>query len=161
MLSTTITILVIATATGATVMGGSLFAFSTFVMAGLGELPPAHGAAAMQEINKKAITPLFMVDLMGTAAGSAAIVWLAIVDWMTPVSPYLLSGASLYLLGVFVMTAAYHVPLNNALDAADPTTPDGAALWQKYLRDWTRWNHVRAGAGIAAGVLLVVATQVG
>ena len=36
-----------------------------------------------------------------------------------------------------------HVPLNNALAAADPASHEAASLWARYLTDWTLWNHLR------------------
>lgn len=38
-------------------MGGVLYAFSSFVMAGLKRLPPDHGMTAMQSINVTAVRP--------------------------------------------------------------------------------------------------------
>ncbi len=43
--------LTLAIALGSATVGGAFFAFSTFAMQGLRRLPPAQGAAAMQEIN--------------------------------------------------------------------------------------------------------------
>ena len=52
-------------------------------------------------------------------------------------------GGLIYVLGMFVCTAACNVPLNNALDAVDPETAEAAEVWQMYLQRWTRWNHLR------------------
>ena len=161
MLSAPMNTLVLATAVAAAVMGGALFAFSTFVMPALRALPPADGAAAMQEINRKAITPLFMLDLFVPAIASVVIAWIAIGDWGTPGSGYLLAGAAAYLVGVVVMTVVFNVPLNNALDGVDPNTPAGAKVWAKYLRQWTLGNHVRTITGIASAALLIIATRIG
>jgi uncharacterized membrane protein len=46
---------------------GVFFAFSTFVMPALKRLPAVQGIAAMQSINKLAVTPAFMAVLFGTA----------------------------------------------------------------------------------------------
>ena len=46
------------TALGCGLIAGAFFAFSSFVMPALKRLPPAHGIAAMQSINKLAVTPL-------------------------------------------------------------------------------------------------------
>ena len=62
----------------------------------------------------------------------------------------MLAGGALYVLGMFVVTVVRNVPLNNALEAADPSSPDGAAIWSRYLREWTTWNHVRTIASTAA-----------
>ena len=51
---------------------------------------------------------------------------------------------------------AVNVPMNNALDAIDPDDDQGTSYWRTYLQRWTAWNHVRALAGTAASVVLVV-----
>src|ERR1700674_554363 len=56
----------LAAAAGAGVVGGVLFAFSTFVMPALRSLPDEQGMAAMQAINKFAPAPVFMSALFGT-----------------------------------------------------------------------------------------------
>ena len=155
------TAIVVATAVGAAYVGGTFYAFSTFVMKAMAALSPSAGAAAMQEINRKALTPLYMVGLFGTAAGSLGIGVQAVADWSTPRSVYLVAGAASYLVGVFVLTAVYHVPRNNRLDTVDPTSPEGHAYWAKYQSEWTRWNHLRATAGLAGAALLVAATRIG
>ncbi len=154
------TSLVLTTAIAAAVMGGALFAFSTFVMPALRTLPPVDGATAIQEINREAITPLFMLILFGPAFASVAIIWKAVNDWTAPVSGYLLAGAAAFLIGVFLMTVVFNVPLNNALDAVDPATAEGTAVWTKYLSDWTLGNHVRTVAGISSAALLTIATRI-
>ena len=53
-----------------------------------------------------------------------------------------------------VLTAAYHVPHNDALDLLDPTAPDTVARWRAYAAGWTRWNHLRTVSCAAAAVLL-------
>ena len=59
--------LAIVTAGGAGVVGGVMFAFSTFIMTGLGRLDPAQGISAMQAINREAPNFWFMTALFGTA----------------------------------------------------------------------------------------------
>ncbi|MCM3038038.1 DUF1772 domain-containing protein [Bacillus pumilus] len=49
------------------------------------------------------------------------------------------------------------MPLNDALAAADPATAQGAALWTRYLHDWTRWNHVRTVASAVACACFIAA----
>jgi uncharacterized membrane protein len=49
-----------------------------------------------------------------------------------------------------------NVPLNNELDEAEPGSPESAAFWQRFLRQWTAWNNVRTVLGIVASALLVI-----
>jgi uncharacterized membrane protein len=151
----------LATALGCGLVAGVLFAFSSFVMPALARLDPAQGIAAMQAINVKAVTAPFMLAFCGTAAGVAALFVVALVQWHEPYAVYLVVGSVLYLIGTFGLTRGYHVPRNDALDAVDPHAPDAAAHWTRYLADWTRWNHVRAAATLAAAAALTGALTAG
>jgi uncharacterized membrane protein len=138
------------------------------------------GIVAMQAINRAAVRPPLMVLLFGTTlAGLATCILLAVVGgghalWWG------LAGEVVYLGGVVAMTVAFHVPRNDALARLDPggaaagesggggssagsgsgsgsgsETIDGS--WQRYVAEWTRGNHMRAFAGVLAGVLFGVA----
>lgn len=67
------------------------------------------------------------------------------------------AGGVLYVLGMFVVTVIFNVPLNNALAATDPANHEAASLWARYLTDWTLWNHVRTAASTAACALFIAA----
>ena len=69
----------------------------------------------------------------------------------------MLAGGTLYVLGMFIVTMVCNVPLNDALAAADPSSPEAASLWTRYLTDWTMWNHVRTVASTAACALFIAA----
>jgi uncharacterized membrane protein len=152
--------LVVAAAVGSGVIGGVFFAFSVMVMRPLASLPSQHGVAAMQAVNVDALRPPFLGVFVGTALVSAAAVVGALVDW-DDASPYVLAGGLLYVVGSFGLTAAYHVPRNEALDKVDPTAATASDHWARYVREWTTANHVRAAAAIAAALLLTVALNVG
>jgi uncharacterized membrane protein len=151
-----VTVLTTATALGSGLVGGTFMAFSTFVMPALKRLPTHEGIAAMQALNVTAVQPPFMVPFIGTALLSVATIATGIADG----DGYRIGGGASYLLGAFGLTIAYHVPRNDALDQIDPTAPDSAAHWQRYLREWIPGNHVRTLAGLAGAALLTVATNV-
>jgi uncharacterized membrane protein len=153
--------LTLVTALGCGLSGGALFAFSSFVMQGLARLQPQQGLAAMQSINITAITPVFMTALFGTAVASLALAVWALADWNDSYGPYLVVGSALYLAGPIGLTMTYHVPRNNALAKMDPTGPEAAGLWARYLREWTRMNHVRVVGALAAAAAFTVALQAG
>ena len=144
-----LTALTVAAVVGCGLNGGVFFAFSSFVMPGLGRLRPAECAEAMQSINVTAVTPVFMTALFGTAALCFAVLVAGI------------AGGALYLAGTILLTIGYHVPRNNALAAADPATAEGERVWARYLREWTSMNHVRAAAALAAAALLAVGVDAG
>jgi uncharacterized membrane protein len=144
-------------AIGAGIIAGVFFAFSTFIMRALAQLAPDRGMEAMQTINIVVINPLFLVPFMGTALLCLAVAIGAILDW-NGAALLRLVGSAAYVLGVFAITMARNVPLNNALAAATPDEA-GQSLWAAYLRRWTRWNHVRTVAAIAAMVCLILALR--
>ena len=153
--------LTVVTALGCGLNAGVFFAFSSFVMKALARLQPAQGIAAMQSINLMAVTPAFMAALFGTATACVALVVWALVDWNAAFAPYLLAGGACYLLGTIGLTITYHVPRNNALAALSPQRPEAADGWARYVTGWTRWNHLRAAASLAAAALLTLALRMG
>jgi len=145
---------------GSAVMTGLFFTFSVFMMRALASLPPAQGIAAMQAVNVKIITPLFLLVFLGTALASAVISVAMLVTWPERGAPYLLAGSAFYLLGVFLVTMAVNVPKNNALDRIVLADAEAASMWKEYVRSWTAWNHVRSVASLAATACFVLGLHV-
>jgi uncharacterized membrane protein len=50
-----------------------------------------------------------------------------------------------------------NVPLNNQLAKVAPDSDEGAALWSRYLKDWTRLNHIRTLSCMGAMVCFMLA----
>lgn len=144
-------------AVGSGLMAGVFFAFSTFVMAGLARLAPADGIAAMNAINVRAITPIFMALLFGTGFLCTVAMVATLIDWGEAGSVDALFGGAFYVLGAIVVTMMRNVPLNNALARIAPADPAAPAIWADYLRDWTRWNHVRSITCTLASALFIAA----
>lgn len=141
-----------AAAVGSGLVGGVFFVFSVAIMPAFARLPERHGVAVMQTINVTIVRPPFIAVFIGTALLCVAQVVLAPTDVVG------VAGAALYVLGGFGVTVELNVPLNNRLTAVDPDdtgAPDG--FWSVYARRWTRWNHVRTAACIAAAALLAAA----
>ncbi|MCX4761184.1 DUF1772 domain-containing protein [Streptomyces sp. NBC_01275] len=147
--------LVGALATG--LMAGVFCAFSLLVMRGLAALPPAQGVAVMNAINTSAMTPAFMVLFLGSAVVCAVIAVVTFVLWPDDGTVHLLLGSALYLFGSFGVTVVANVPRNDTLMKLEPGTPEAAAYWPTYVREWTRWNHVRAVASATASIVYVLA----
>ena len=143
-------------ALGCGLIAGLYLAFSTFIMTALERIPPSHGIAAMQSINRVILRSLFMVLFFGTTLVSAGLAAFAlIVIWGSPAAMVLLAAGIIYVVGMFVCTMVFNVPLNNALDAADPATTSGQEVWANYLTNWTFWNHIRTVASIASSFFFI------
>ena len=150
----------LATALGCGLNAGAFFAFSTFVMPALKRLPPAHGIAAMQSINKVAVTPAFMTALFGTAVACLGMVaWAAIFSSERPAA-LVLAGAALYIVGTIGVTIACNVPLNDRLATLHPQGADAVSYWDEHVTRWTAWNHLRAAMSLAAAVTLTITLHV-
>lgn len=128
---------------GSGLAAGLFFIFSNTIMASFARLPAAQGIAAMQQINLTIINPAFMVVFMGLTVLSLALAARALLGWSEAGAAWLLVGAAAYLVGCFLVTVVFNVPLNDKLAAVDPASAEGATLWTTYLRDWLPWNHVR------------------
>jgi uncharacterized membrane protein len=149
-------ILIFLCALGSGLMAGVFFAFSNFVMPALARVTPAEGIHAMQAINVTVLNPVFLSIFMGTGLAAIAAIVIALAGWHGT-STYTLLGGGIYLLGSVAATMRRNVPLNNALARVTQADALSDAIWKNYLRDWTRWNHVRAIACTAALILFILA----
>ncbi len=138
---------------GSALVGGIFFAFSSFIMKALADVPPAEGVGAMQSINVVVINPSFLGAFFGTAVLSLVAVGLVLVRWGHPSASFFLVGALFYLVGTILVTMLGNVPLNNQLAAVSATDPGTRKVWEHYLDRWTMWNHVRTAAAMAAALL--------
>ena len=143
-------------ALGCGLLAGVYFAFSAFIMAAL-ERAGHAGVTAMNSVNVVILRSTFMPLFFGTTLACAALTVLGFVDLADARSLYLIVGGIVHVLGMFVVTVLFNVPLNNALMAVTAETRTGTAIWQNYLRRWTRWNHVRTLSCLAASALFVLA----
>lgn len=96
---TTMTVLALV---GSAIIGGVFFAFSSFVMKALANVPSPEGIAAMQSINVVVLNPSFLGAFTGTAVISVVAAAFAIKEWASPSAPFVLAGALLYLVGTFL-----------------------------------------------------------
>jgi uncharacterized membrane protein len=142
---------------GSLLVSGVLFAFSSFVIAGLARIAPAQGIAAMQSINVTVITTSFMLAFLGTGL---VCVLLGASSYFRRGRPgaTLTAVASLtYVVGCIGVTLAFNVPLNDGLARVQSGTADATAYWLRFIPEWLAWNHVRTVASFAAGIFFVYA----
>lgn len=145
---------------GTATVGGVFFAFSTFVMKALDQRPPNEGVAAMQRINVVVINPLFVGVFAGSAVVTTMLCAMAFFPWTGSRSSLIVAAFFSYVVGSFGVTMAFNVPRNNRLAALDSGSVEAADYWPVYVREWTRWNHVRTVASLvsaacAAGSLAI------
>jgi uncharacterized membrane protein len=143
-------------ALGTALVGGSFFAFSTFVMRALAQLPAPQGIAAMQSINVEAINRWFMGAIFGTALLCLVLGVMCLLDGDAPGARLRLAGCAVYVIGSVIVTIAFNVPRNDVLAALVPDAAEAATAWTTYVREWTHWNHVRTAAALVASTLLML-----
>lgn len=144
-------------AIGCGLMAGVYFAFSMFIMTAFARMAPASGIAAMSAINDVILRSLFMPLFAGTTLAALILLGVGTFLWSEPGSLAMAVGGGIYVVGMFIVTMAFNVPLNNELvrlGAADPTANE---VWARYLTEWTRWNHVRTIASTIAATAFIAA----
>ena len=97
-------VLTLLTALGCGLVGGSLVAFSDFIMPALARTAPETAVPAMREINVEARQSWFLRVLGLTAVLNVALVVVALMRWQMPDSALLLLGAALFLLGTVLVS---------------------------------------------------------
>lgn len=148
------------TALGSGLVAGVFYAFSSFVMKGLGDAPAPAGIAAMQALNVAAPSPAFMVGLVGTAALAVGLGGWSLLHLDEPGAGLRLAGCGLYLASILI-TGAYHIPRNDKLNTFDPATAEAARYWAQYLREWTAVNHLRMATSLAGCASLIWSIRIG
>ncbi|RPD38225.1 DUF1772 domain-containing protein [Chitinophaga barathri] len=135
---------------------GLFYAYAVSVNPGLGRLPDAAYLAAMQNINRVILNPLFFMSFMGAVFLLPASTYLqysrnTVRFW------WLLAASVVYVVGVFGVTVAGNVPLNNSLDAVNL---DGASAEQlssfraTFEKPWNALNTVRTLAAVITAAIL-------
>jgi len=153
-MSELITVIIIASISGAGIVTGLLFAFSNFIMRALADLPLDKGMFVMQRINEKIINPVFLVLFLGTPVLCSVIAVSSGQNINEPGSLFLLVGALAYIIGPFGITVLFNVPLNNLLARTDVSDAD--EFWPMYQRRWQWWNHLRTYIGVASVVFMAM-----
>ena len=133
MFSQVMSITVAVAAVGSALIAGVFFAFSTFVMTALSRLPAEQGVAAMKSVNKVILGSLFMPVFFGTAVCCVVLVLAWFFHWGGVDAIGILIGSALYLIGTFIVTMVFNVPLNNELASVKSTGDPAAGTWARYV----------------------------
>jgi uncharacterized membrane protein len=150
-----ISLATVVAAVGSALVAGVMLAFSTSVVPGLGRRPASQAVAAMQAMNAVILNPVFGLAFGGTMLVCLALAVTAPFTGDHGDAGWRAAGALLYVVGTFGVTMVVNVPMNEALDAADPDSPAAAEQWGRFRPRWTAWNNLRTVAGIAGAVALI------
>lgn len=155
MFSSIITLLICLAAISAGLMAGVYFAFSGFIMRSFDELGAKQATNAMNTINGVILRSWFMVLFFGSTLLFATLSFIALFNAELPGRWLLFAIGLIYVLGMFVCTAMFNVPLNNRL-ADVPIDESGVSYnWAHYTQKWTRWNHLRGVCSLVSLVLSI------
>lgn len=140
-------------------MAGLFFSFTSAVMPGLSQLADADFIIAMKAINKSIQNPVFFIVFFG------ALVSLPVSTYLKYSAPpsntfwLLLAATLIYLIGVFGVTAAGNIPLNNALDKLSLVNATKELIHNKetFETRWNQLNTIRTICSIASFTLIVIA----
>ena len=107
-------------AIGCGLMAGVYFAFSGFIMTALSRIDQASGVAAMNSINTVILRSLFMPIFFGTTLTGLILAAAALFRWGTPGAFSMLVGGVVYVVGMFVVTMLFNVPLEQRVASRRP-----------------------------------------
>jgi uncharacterized membrane protein len=140
-------------AIGAGLMAGVYFAFSGFIMRSLDQLGAVPATDAMNAINEVILRSWFMALFFGSTLLYAVLAAVAVFDTDLAGRWLLFTGGLIYVVGMFLCTALFNVPLNNRLANAGNDDNAKAETWTHYFKHWTRWNHLRSVCSLLTKVL--------
>lgn len=135
-------------------MAGIYAAFSCFIMRSFATLDTARAIAAMNAINTVILKSSFMPLFFGSTLIALLMVIVGLWQLGEPGADRVLTSGGIYVVGMFIVTAAGNVPLNNAL-ARVSDGEEAAQTWAHYLKQWTRWNTLRTIASLATLVICI------
>lgn len=159
-MTTTSTITIGAGLVGLTLITGLFWGWAFSVMPGLRTVDDRTYVATMQSVNRSILNPMFLVAFAGTVIVLTAAAVATFRAGDTRRAWWITAAAATYTLGVFGITGAGNVPLNDALDAFDATGSDDTALRRarrSYEGPWNRLHLIRSAFGVLAVVFATVA----
>ncbi|KAJ8598483.1 hypothetical protein CTAYLR_001333 [Chrysophaeum taylorii] len=140
-------------------VGGVFLAFSDFLMCSLEQMD--NGSETMKVINIKVFSLVFMPLFLWIVPISLVLAGLGLfILSHRPMKWLLFAGSLAYVSGVFLVTGAGNVPMNNRLADLKPG-PDTEDYWRStYLPKWTLLNTVRTVACVASSSCFLLAVAV-
>lgn len=152
-----IVLLTVITAMTTALIGGVFFIFSVTIMPSFARLKAETGISAMQDINIVIVRSLFLTAFFGAALTALILAGYGLLNWQQPGASWLFAGGAIYLVGSIVLTMVRNVPLNNELAVVAPASAEALPVWNKYLAEWTVWNHIRTIACLVASLCFIMA----
>lgn len=141
-------------------IAGLFYSWSCGITQGLGNLPDTSYLAAFQSVNREILKPWFFLSFLGTVLLLPVSSWLCYRGHHQTSFIFLLIASVLYIIGVFGVTMAGNVPLNEMIDKTNLqsiSVESAAELRTTFESKWNRLNNVRTLCAIAALVCTIIA----
>ncbi|SHE39757.1 Uncharacterized membrane protein [Seinonella peptonophila] len=140
-------------------VSGLFYGFAVSVNPGFYQLSDIEYIHAMQAINTAILNPIFFISFIG------AVVFLPVAAFMYKKQSkhtfkWLITASILYIVGVFGVTTALNVPLNDQLagfSIKSSSIHQIGAMRTSYADAWNRWHLVRTVLSIISFVLSIIA----
>jgi uncharacterized membrane protein len=141
-------------------LAGLLYAYWCSVNPGLARMPDTIYLHAMQSINRAILNPWFFLTFLGAMIFLLLAAWRLYAQGFYVSFSWMLAAGLVYVAGVFLVTGAGNVPLNEKLAATDLTGMSDEQL--RALRNliegpWNRYHIIRTLASIVAFILSLIA----
>lgn len=137
-------------------MAGLFYAFSFSVVLGLGKLPDAEYIRAFQHINIEIQNPVFLSCFMGILLLLPLSTYMHYTKPATPQFWLLLAATLVYFIGVFGVTIAGNIPLNNAIDAFKLDGASAGSISAQRTAFEHKWNSLNMVRTIASTLTLLL-----
>lgn len=147
-----------AATTTSALIAGLFFAYTFSVNLGLHKSDDKTYLIAMQNINREILNPAFYSCFLG-APLLLIVSSVLYFDLSSPKFYLILTACISYIVGVFIITAAKNVPLNNQLNSFDLSKASSEAIYRMRLRiedPWVFWNNIRTIFSFITLVCLII-----
>lgn len=145
---------------GLALVAGLFWGWAVSAMPGLRKVDDRTYVDAMQSINRAILNPIFLVVFTGTVLALIAASVTTFLAGHTRRGMWITAATVVYVMGVFGVTVAGNVPLNDELDAFAAAGAGDQAYAQArddYEGPWNRLHVVRSVLGVVAIGLAAVA----
>jgi uncharacterized membrane protein len=153
-------LILVVTTVAIALIAGLFYSWSCGIVQGLGKLMDKDYLQAMQYINREIQRPLFLVLFVGTVMLLPVSAWLSYRAGQQSTFDWILMAMVFYIAGVFGVTIAGNVPLNNMLDRfnlSDSSLESIANTRAAFEKKWNFLNRARAFFAVAGLACTVIA----
>jgi len=141
-------------------IAGLFYSWSCGITQGLGKLPDASYLGAFQSINREIQKPWFFISFLGTVLLLPVSAWLCYRSHQQTSFLFMLTASLLYIIGVFGVTIAGNIPLNEMVDKTNLqsiSVETIAEIRKSFEPKWNQLNNIRTLCAIASLACTIMA----